>query len=99
MEKNCNDCTSFYTCDNTGTYEECLPTYEHFLPDLEGIDLKTCDAEMACLVSECKYISEAEVEALLTREDVDRDYGDMYFFAMLPYQTIRVALEYNRNTD
>lgn len=63
---------------------------------MDNINLKICDAETACLASECKNISEAEVEALLAREDVDRDYGDIYFFAMLPYNTIRGALEYNR---
>ena len=63
--------------------------------NLEDIDLKTCAAEIACLVAECKDIDEADIEALLAREDVDRDYGDIYFFAMLPYQTIRGALEDN----
>ena len=65
----------------------------------EDLDLRTCDAETACLASECKDISNEDAEALLAREDVDRDYGDIYFFAMLPYQTIRDALEYYKHLD
>lgn len=94
-EIRCEDCSNFYTCENMGFYEECLPTFKYFMPYLDGINLRECDSETACLVAECENISEAEVKELLAREDVDKDYGDIYFFAMLPYSTIREALDYN----
>lgn len=27
---NCENCSNFYTCDNNGIYEECLPDYKHW---------------------------------------------------------------------
>lgn len=38
MEKTCDyskceKCKKFYDCDNSGLYEECLPTFEYFEED------------------------------------------------------------------
>ena len=32
MEKSCKTCMHFYTCDNMGAYEDCLPEMTEYEP-------------------------------------------------------------------
>lgn len=82
--------------DTAFTTESGIQTVIVYLENPFGLDLRTCDAETACFAAEAENLSEADRKALLEREDADKDYGDIYFFAMLPYSTIREAVEYHR---
>lgn len=82
--------------DTDFTSESEIQTVIAYLENPSVLDLRTCDAETACFAAEAENLSEEDRNALLEREDADKDYGDIYFFAMLPYSTIREAVEYHR---
>lgn len=97
INRSCDNCRDFYTCDNMGTYEECLPSFKFYVPKwIEDIDISTSeDLELICRIAEAAgNLTEEKIKELLSRKDVDEDYADTYFFPMAPYGTIREAVAY-----
>lgn len=90
----CTTCKHFHDCDNTGSYDECVSNqFSEYNPDLFSCK----DLEYVCAMALQGKLSKDDVDSLLARSDVDRDYNDMYFHPMLPVSSIRDALEQNES--